>query len=717
MRLLASLFLILSIWGCTPTQKQEKPLPETYTWRNLSIGGGGYITGVKIHPHNADLIYLRTDVGGCYRYDHEKKQLKQLITDVPFEQCNLYGVNGIALDPNNQNVVYIAAGKYPDKEHADVLRSDDQGETWQPMGLNKTWGANFHPFRTGNLLEVNPHTSEVWAGTLGEGLWKYSQGEWVKINSVPDGTFERLPQGGNLATGTLAICFDPQDANYVYVAVRGYGIYRSTDGGKEFKQVGDIPTGFFDLSLSKDGDMLFAAANRDGVYRLKNCKKNSKWDDVSFTKANHRARTVTCSPHDNNTVISADAQYDCLNKIVISTDGGDTWKKVSGKARNIVNWHPATYPGSSISQFAFDPVDAKKVYFTDWFSFYRTEDIFAPVVAWDNDMAYGHEEMVPVTLLSNKMPNNQGVFLYVGGADLSAIQVTDLDKYSTLPNIRTLVNTQLMQEVSGMDAYEQDPNRLAFCGGKGWDMKSGCLAISTDGSKTLHLAEGYLPQWGGGKVVFSGNNPDNLVVATQEGIRYTLDGGKTFHHSQGTYGSYLRTGIFQYINPLCGDRVNGNFYLYDYRTGDFLVSTDGGKSFVKKAGLPAGKDEKKLTIIAPYNQSGHLFAALGEKGLYTTCNNGDEWTKSDEFASALLIAAGKGVSKKSYPAIYLFGKKEENDPYRFFRSTDGGKSWLLVNDVARAGNETQAMCADRNVFGRFYVATNGTGVFVAEIGE
>ncbi len=715
MRLLTSFLILLTMLGCNASQA-EKSLPESYTWRNLSIGGGGYITGVKIHPNNADLIYLRTDVGGCYRYDHDAKQLKQLITDVPFEQCNLYGINGIALDPNNQNLVYIAAGKYPDKEHADVFRSDDQGETWQAMGLNKTWGANFHPFRTGNLLEVNPHTSEVWAGTLGEGLWKYSNNEWVKIESVPDGEFGRIA-GGNLATGTLAICFDPQDANYVYVAVRGYGVYRSTDGGEVFAKVGDIPTGFFDLSLSKSGNELFAAANRDGVFRLKDCKKNSKWDDVSFIKGDHRVRTVTCSPHDNNTIISADARYDCLNKIVISTDGGDTWKRLSGKARNIVNWHPATYAGSSISQFAFDPVDSKKVYFTDWFSFYRTEDIFAPVVEWDNEMAYGHEEMVPVTLLSNKMPNNQGVFLYVGGADLSAIQMTDPDKYSTLPNIRSLVQTDLMQEVSGMDYYEQDPNRLAFMGGRGWAMQQGCLALSTDGSKTLKLVDGYLPEWGGGKVAFSGNNPDNLVVATQEGIRYTTDGGKTFHKSEGTNGAYVRTGIFQYVNPLCGDRVNGNFYLYNYRTGDFLVSTDGGKSFEKRATLPAGNEEKKLTIIAPFDQSGHLFAALGDNGLYTSNNSGEEWTKSETFASAMLIAAGKGITDDSYPAIYLFGKKEMSDPYRFFRSTDGGATWLLVNDEARAGNETQAMCADRNVFGRFYVATNGTGVFVAELAE
>lgn len=712
-RLLAPFLLLLAMYGCSSKQADTQSLPEKYTWRNVMIGGGGYITGIKIHPNNADLIYLRTDVGGCYRYDTEQKQLKQLITNVPYEQSNLYGINGLALDPHDQNMVYIAAGKYPDRAHSGVFRSDDKGETWQSMGLNKPFGGNFHPFRTGNPLEVNPHTSELWAGTLGEGLWRYSNNEWHKITSIPDGEYERIA-GGNLANGVSGICFDPLDARYVYVAVRGYGLYRSSDGGEVFEKVGEVSTDFYELSLSRGGNELFAAINK-GLFRLKNCKVNSTWEDVSVTQEPHHSRTVACSPHANGTLISGDSGQGRINKIYLSCTGGDTWTRIPSTVSNIVKWHPDDYPGSMISQFAFDPKDKEKIYFTDWYSFYKTDNIFAPTVKWSNEMAYGHEEMVPVILLSSKMPNHQGVQLYVGGADLSAIQITDLDNYTTLPNIASLVKPASMPEVSGMDFYEQDPNRVAFSGGNEWSMETGCLALSCDGSKTLHIAEGYLPEWGGGKVAFSGTNPDNLVVATQEGIRYTTDGGKTFHRSQGVSdGSYVRSGIFQYIHPLCGDRVNGDFYLYDNRTGDFSVSTDGGKTFEKRMPLPAGNDEQKLAIIAPHNQCGHLFAALGREGLYTTTNGGEAWTKSTEFASALLIAAGKGITEDAYPAIYLFGKKKNSETCRFYRSTDGGETWLLVNEEARAGNGTQALCADRNVFGRFYVATNGTGVFVAE---
>jgi hypothetical protein len=40
-----------------------------YVWRNVKVGGGGFAPGIVFSRVERGLVYLRTDMGGAYRWD------------------------------------------------------------------------------------------------------------------------------------------------------------------------------------------------------------------------------------------------------------------------------------------------------------------------------------------------------------------------------------------------------------------------------------------------------------------------------------------------------------------------------------------------------------------------------------------------------------------------------------------------------------------------
>ena len=42
---------------------------QSYTWRNVVIKGGGFVSGLITHPNAPGVVYARTDIGGAYRWN------------------------------------------------------------------------------------------------------------------------------------------------------------------------------------------------------------------------------------------------------------------------------------------------------------------------------------------------------------------------------------------------------------------------------------------------------------------------------------------------------------------------------------------------------------------------------------------------------------------------------------------------------------------------
>jgi photosystem II stability/assembly factor-like uncharacterized protein len=214
-----------------------------------------------------------------------------------------------------------------------------------------TW-RNIGPHRGGRVTTVAGfpnNTQRYLMGATGGGVWETTDagGTWTNIS---DGFFH---------TGSIgAIAVAPSDPNVIYVGtgeapVRGVmtssgdGVYKSTDGGKTWKNIGLAPT----LHISrihvhpKDADLVYVAAQGSpyaanperGVYRSKD--GGMTWElvhhvsdlagvsDLAMDLSNPRILYAAYWYHQRLPwkVISGGED----SGIYKSTDGGDTWTELT----------------------------------------------------------------------------------------------------------------------------------------------------------------------------------------------------------------------------------------------------------------------------------------------------------------------------------------------------------------------------------------------------
>jgi hypothetical protein len=76
------------------------------------------------------------------------------------------------------------------------------------------------------------------------------------------------------------------------------------------------------------------------------------------------------------------------------------------------------------------------------------------------------------------------------------------------------------------------------------------------------------------------------------------------------------------------------------------------------------------------------------------------------------IGFGAAAPGRNAPAIYLDGTVR--DQAAFFRSDDGGTTWVRISDDRLRLGWLRCLTGDPRVFGRVYLGTSGRGILVGE---
>ncbi|HMR19434.1 MAG TPA: hypothetical protein PKA53_09065, partial [Sphingobacterium sp.] len=453
-----------------------------YTWGNLPVGGGGYVTGMVIHPVEENRMYIRTDVGGAYRWSEEEKKWIQLL-----EQHSTR-VDGIALDLRLPDRVYIALND-------GVYRSDNRGEEWTKL-FSATYDGNGDLRWVGECIAVDPLNSDViYTGTRKDGLYRSvdSGTSWSKIATVPSGT-----------QGARAIVFgstiQPQNQlSVVYVAVPTLGIYQSSDGGQTFSPLQDAPV--------YPNRMQYIA----GKLYVTHDKGVAVWDGNGWTDitpaggAGKNYCGLTVDLHDPNKIVVSQRYGTFNNPMYRSADGGQVWTQINTSSSSVIKdynvpWWPDRWFSSATASLAFDPFHSGALYFTDWFGVTFTTDIWASGKVRFTTPLKGLEETVVLTLTAP----SSGASVYSGLADIFGFCHENVQDYPAKRFYET-------NEGYSIAFCETAPQHIAILGASSNNGVGTTLMATTNDFGESWVSRALPAGAVLGRIAISATNPDKMV--------------------------------------------------------------------------------------------------------------------------------------------------------------------------------------------------------------
>lgn len=214
-----------------------------YEYRNLPIPGGGYVTGFLYSEKEQDVLYIRTDIGGTYRFDAESQRWISLIPHVTMEDLSETFPIALAIDEEKPGSLYIACGI--NRPESGVLAiSEDYGESFVYEKLPVMIHGNLNGRGTDERLYVRG--SLIYYASQQEGLWRSEDRgrSWEKLKAMPEDYLTFVTETeGMLLVGTAGVTTGSRQQSQgerneaPEISMRGHSLYVSYDNGASFEKL------------------------------------------------------------------------------------------------------------------------------------------------------------------------------------------------------------------------------------------------------------------------------------------------------------------------------------------------------------------------------------------------------------------------------------------------------------------------------------------------
>ena len=593
-------------------------------------------------------------------------------------------IESIACPPGNTSVMYVAVGS------GNLWKTVNNGTTWKPIFENESTGA------MGDVAVATSEPNVVWLGT-GEVLLTRNSalpGMGVFKSTDGGGTWKNMGLNDTHHIGRVLI--DPKDASVVYVAAIGHqsspnkqrGVFKTTDGGETWER-----SLFIDDRTSVI-DMCFDPGNRNTIYA-------TSWQRGIGGQDHH-------GPNSG------------VHKTV---DGGKTWRRLAGGLPS----------GDSIGRIGIDVsasnpsvvyalVDqgrADGLYRSDdggntWMKVNRE-----PVKAqWDwceiRVSPDNENELYNIGQRSFVSRDGGKTFKPIGGTIVHLLphdsKVLHLDTHAMW--IDPLNTDRIVFGNDGGLFFSYDRGEswlhvnnipIAECYAVTYDMEWPYnIYIGTQDNAALYgpsnevIEDGgpdnwrhvYLDRWGGGDSYFTYRDPTDsstIYYESQNGglRRKNMDTGEvlgirpSLPNGQGTLRFAWMTPFFPSVHEPRSLYCGANYV--------FKSLNRGGEWKVISPDLAAGEDTPNLrykaimSLAESPRQQGLLFAGTDNGALFVTRNDGENWESISEGLPRhcyTRVVASPHNSDTVY--VTLTGMAVDDFSPYVFRSDDQGKTWRSI---------------------------------------
>jgi photosystem II stability/assembly factor-like uncharacterized protein len=352
------LFVAISISGTGFSKKKvtDNPKEEKTSYSQLLKGvkfrniGPAFMSGriadIAVNPNNQNEWYVAVGSGGVFKTSNAGTTWKAI-----FEKQQVYSTGCITIDPSNENRIWLGTGENVGGRHVSfgdgVYLSEDAGKSWKNMGLKTSEHIS--------KIIVHPENSEiVWVAAQGP-LWNKG-GERGLYKTTDGGKTWKQTLKIDEWTGVTDVIIDPRNPNVLYAASwqrhrnvaaymgggPGTALYKSTDGGESWRKIENgIPKkdkGKIGLAISpQNPDVLYAAIEFE---RRKGAVYRSSNKGESWVKMSETVSGAT-GPHYYQELYADPNQFDRIILVDVrmqySNDGGKTFSQVKEEFKHSDN--------------------------------------------------------------------------------------------------------------------------------------------------------------------------------------------------------------------------------------------------------------------------------------------------------------------------------------------------------------------------------------------